>query len=1081
MKRRIAYAAAVAVALFATGAGLFLLLNGPGRAFLRRQVELQLADLLEGEVRIGEVELILARGLGLRGRDVRVYPYGEGYGMRADVVEVELREWGLATADLELALLEIEGFAMRATLDEKGTWSFPPLRALQAEEEPEEAEEEWQEPVLAVVHGFERVSRYLLEDERIADVIVITDAHVEFIDRSLDARMREGMALQRFQLSEASARLDRPWLRGGGSLGIAGVVVGPAGRTVPVTHSAHVDANGIHGSFQIGELDLDVLDGYVQSAWARNADLDGTVRAEVKLDSPREGYVVVRLEAELENFIPTIVVADDPVPLELPIDQASATLEVEPGVARILESRVRGPRLAAGVTGRIERPIAASSLAHLDLRIEGADLDDVTPLVRQLPRRTVEAIVEWFDRLESGTCEKLRVSGTTELAEWGELAGGELRRLPRNFVMSLRVADVTARLEDGDAIEGGAFEVDWTADRMQLRRGSGIWRGEPLAEIDLTVDGFSKFVGLTEPTRRVAAEPTPGARLLWDILVPDDPDPEATPIRFEVEIDYLEHPILRWAIEDASVVVTPTVTGSDAQVLGASWGGQPVVAEILYQVEPPRLVVGLEAVDEVPKPVDFLAEGTSQGEGEWGRGRFRLEPYEPREGEEPDMLSNMAGEFVLVGSQLRVEPFELQLSSKVTANARIALELGSKVEVGVDLEGQFSDTSCDGPGPARGSATRLRHRRDGRLPRRGRRHPARRAAARRPPRNPGGLGRRRRDPPEAPARGKPRGRDRWLQSVREARGRRVREPRGRPRNPRRPADRATHRGRRTRPRVRDRDRGPARRDPAHRRGGRRLSRPEGSRVPGPRPAGELGGAGQRPRLRRGLLPRERRRGRPGGSLHAHEDHPRGNARPALRAHRRDRVDLHARPAPAEGRGRDPRSQQQVRRGRARHGGPVKGDRARDKVVDRETAARWARAAHRRGERVVFTNGCFDLLHVGHVRSLEQARSLGDRLVVAVNGDASVRRLKGEDRPVVPARQRMEVLAALACVDRVFPFHAATPLGAILAVRPDVLAKGGDWALDEIVGRAEVESWGGRVVRLREVPGVRTTRILDRLR
>ncbi len=155
-------------------------------------------------------------------------------------------------------------------------------------------------------------------------------------------------------------------------------------------------------------------------------------------------------------------------------------------------------------------------------------------------------------------------------------------------------------------------------------------------------------------------------------------------------------------------------------------------------------------------------------------------------------------------------------------------------------------------------------------------------------------------------------------------------------------------------------------------------------------------------------------------------------------------------------------------------------RARAKLLSQQVAVRRVRAAQRRGENIVFTNGCFDLLHLGHVRSLEQARSLGDRLLVAVNGDASVRRLKGDDRPVVPARQRMEVLAALACVDWVIPFRGATPLAAIRAIRPDVLAKGGDWALHEIVGRAEVESWGGRIVRLKQIPGARTSRILARM-
>jgi len=156
-------------------------------------------------------------------------------------------------------------------------------------------------------------------------------------------------------------------------------------------------------------------------------------------------------------------------------------------------------------------------------------------------------------------------------------------------------------------------------------------------------------------------------------------------------------------------------------------------------------------------------------------------------------------------------------------------------------------------------------------------------------------------------------------------------------------------------------------------------------------------------------------------------------------------------------------------------------KARHKILSRAAAVRAVRAAQRRGERVVFTNGCFDLLHVGHVRSLEEARTHGDRLLVAVNSDASVRRNKGAGRPVVPARQRAEVLAALACVDWVVLFGEDTPRALVRAIGPDVLAKGGDWALDAIVGRAEVEARGGQVVRLREVPGVRTTEILERAR
>ena len=141
--------------------------------------------------------------------------------------------------------------------------------------------------------------------------------------------------------------------------------------------------------------------------------------------------------------------------------------------------------------------------------------------------------------------------------------------------------------------------------------------------------------------------------------------------------------------------------------------------------------------------------------------------------------------------------------------------------------------------------------------------------------------------------------------------------------------------------------------------------------------------------------------------------------------------------------------------------------------------RRVRSARRKHESIVFTNGCFDLLHVGHIRSLEQASGLGDRLVVAVNSDASVRRAKGAQRPLMPARERMEILAALECVDWVVAFSADTPLRLIERIRPNVLAKGGDWAIDEIVGREIVESSGGRVVRLRVVAGRRSSDLIAR--
>jgi D-beta-D-heptose 7-phosphate kinase/D-beta-D-heptose 1-phosphate adenosyltransferase len=134
-----------------------------------------------------------------------------------------------------------------------------------------------------------------------------------------------------------------------------------------------------------------------------------------------------------------------------------------------------------------------------------------------------------------------------------------------------------------------------------------------------------------------------------------------------------------------------------------------------------------------------------------------------------------------------------------------------------------------------------------------------------------------------------------------------------------------------------------------------------------------------------------------------------------------------------------------------------------------------------GRRVVFTNGCFDLLHPGHVALLEAARGKGDVLVVGINSDASVRALKGEGRPLVPADERAEMLLALESVDAVVVYDEPTPREVIAALLPDVLVKGADWAADAIVGREEVEAAGGRVERVPLVPGRSTTSLVERIR
>jgi D-beta-D-heptose 7-phosphate kinase/D-beta-D-heptose 1-phosphate adenosyltransferase len=130
--------------------------------------------------------------------------------------------------------------------------------------------------------------------------------------------------------------------------------------------------------------------------------------------------------------------------------------------------------------------------------------------------------------------------------------------------------------------------------------------------------------------------------------------------------------------------------------------------------------------------------------------------------------------------------------------------------------------------------------------------------------------------------------------------------------------------------------------------------------------------------------------------------------------------------------------------------------------------------------VVFTNGCFDILHPGHIRLFEEGKKQGDFLLVAVNTDETIRRQKGAQRPIFPLKERLEVLAALESVDFIVPFHEDTPLELILLLKPDVLIKGGDWKPDEVVGKKEVEGWGGRVIHFPYIEGSSTTSIIEKM-
>ncbi|MFQ5431359.1 MAG: D-glycero-beta-D-manno-heptose 1-phosphate adenylyltransferase, partial [Nitrospinota bacterium] len=151
-----------------------------------------------------------------------------------------------------------------------------------------------------------------------------------------------------------------------------------------------------------------------------------------------------------------------------------------------------------------------------------------------------------------------------------------------------------------------------------------------------------------------------------------------------------------------------------------------------------------------------------------------------------------------------------------------------------------------------------------------------------------------------------------------------------------------------------------------------------------------------------------------------------------------------------------------------------------KIVELKDAAAMSESLRKQNKKVVFTNGCFDLIHFGHIQYLRKAKKLGHRLVVGLNSDSSVKRLKGAGRPLLAEHDRAHILAALDCVDMVVIFDAKTPIKLIKAIKPDILVKGGDYKIDQIVGYKEINKWGGRVLTLPYIKGNSTTGIIEKI-
>ncbi|MEE2674508.1 MAG: AsmA-like C-terminal domain-containing protein [Myxococcota bacterium] len=689
----IAVGSVLLVAGFAVG---YVLSSNWGRELMRREVEQVLSDVLQGEVAVAEVRVVLSRGLGLHASDLRAYPSRHGPELQADEAYIELNEAALLLGRFELALLILDEAVFRPGIGPDGSWTFAPLQS--ARNRAAMTDETQAEAVLGLLAGAEWVARELLEKPRIAEKIVVNRGTIRFDDPGATTGVQAGTEVQPFSLQHIDGMLTRPWLSDDGQLALTATLTDPSGNEAPVRWTAFVRNGELEVTAAAADLDLAAVDTYVN--WISDtAELAGRLSGEVRLQAAEAGYQHAVVDVALQEVAASVALGEERLRVELPMQTLQARLEIEPEVARLIDARASGRHVGLEAFATVIRPISSISPARIEAQLGGLAVDDIGPIASQLPGSGSAAFRKWFGRLESGTVERLSISGSSTLETWERLLGGDLAALPPRFLVGLRVSDVALRLDEDDRLTDASFEAGWAGDRLEVQRGRGDWKGLPIPEISLTIDGLSRFVGMQASAYETDAEPLPGLPLAWEMLL-EGPDDRATggasSDRFQVEIDYIDHPVMGWPIQNARVTVQSIPHGTEFVLTHGTWGGFPIIAEAVYLLHPePALTLGLQAgLAGAPVVANTRPAQSAVAGAAWGRGRFRLEPgsVEPQN---PSILSDTNGGFELTGSTIRLSEVEVALVQSARIAAQLSIDLGEPDRLPIDFEGRIADADAN--------------------------------------------------------------------------------------------------------------------------------------------------------------------------------------------------------------------------------------------------------------------------------------------------------------------------------------------------------------------------------------------------
>lgn len=695
--------------LFLTGVLLlgalagWLIGSGTGARLLHREIEAQLSRRLGRAVTLAAVDLRLERGLLLSVRNLRIHPSPEARGeplLRAGRVVAAIDIPALLIGELSLRSLVLEGPSLRLEREADGSFSGIPLPDL----DPDPADDPgdvYGEGLARAVESLEPMAREAADRFRLARRFEIRDGTVSLVDRRIDAEA----APLRLELLQLAA--ERDWLSDTSSLTLDTVVVDGRNAPFPIALKVRRDEDqpftwdlswqGVSlGTARALVPSLPILAG-LTGRWSASLH--------VTRDAPDRNTLSLRSQVEHASLV--LPRSQDRIAYEKL--ELAARIELDRDAVRIREGSLGGQRIRSDFEASLDRPLRPASRTRLETRLVGVEFEDVRSLVDSLESefQTARSMYRLVERVDSGRIQQIEASGTATLRDWQALWRGPDRDLPEGFLLSGRFDRVEVASDSVDAIRELSGEVEWIGDKLLLRNARGRFRGEWLPEMDLAIEGVSHLVRTTRRAERIRANPPPipGLRPLARILRPRDPNALPPVKAIGLEIDRLEHPLLRWPLTDAQVLIVPVRRGIQIGLREGILGGSSVSGEVVYSSDSEQGRVEADLTFARPsasaaaipaskaesgptaRPERATASQAAWPATRWGSGRVEME-FRPR----PRLpFARATGYFHLDGTDLVAREVGIALAPQGTIETRGVVGLEDGETVGLELSFALTD------------------------------------------------------------------------------------------------------------------------------------------------------------------------------------------------------------------------------------------------------------------------------------------------------------------------------------------------------------------------------------------------------